>query len=279
MWVWTRGPCRKGIDTGMIIIGEKLNSSIPAAREAFQNRDEAFVEEVARAQCEAGAKYLDINTSVMEDEFETLLWAVRLVQKTVDCGIMVDSPDPAVIARLYGEVKLEDSVINSVTLEEQRLGGILPIVEKYKTGIVALPVSDEGIPKTAEERIINAVALIAALRDTGVPDEKIFVDILIEAAAANDKASSEALQATYALREQYPDIQLVAGLSNISFGLPRRAAINRAFLSCAMTMGLSAAILNPLDNELMMGLLATNMLLGRDEYCREYLTGYRRMFD
>jgi len=263
----------------MIIIGEKLNSSIPATREAFQNRDETFVKELAKEQCEAGATYLDINTSVMDDEFDTLAWTVGLVKEAADCGIMVDSPDPGVIARLYREVELKDSIINSVTLEEERLKGILPIVEEFQTGIVALPISDAGMPGTAEARVENAEALITLLKDHGVPEEKIFIDILIEAAATNDKAPAEALQATYVLRERYPHVQLVAGLSNISFGLPRRAAINRAFLSCAMTMGLSAAIMNPLDKELMIGLLATDMLLGRDEYCMEYLAGYRQMFE
>lgn len=261
----------------MIIIGEKLNSSIPSAKEAFEKKDEAFVVNLIKKQCDAGAHYLDINTSVTNDERGNLKWVVELAKQNGSCNIMIDSPDPQVVAWIYSELSLENSVINSITLEEERLTGMLPIVTKYNTGIVALPISDEGMPKTAQQRVENAKKLITILEEQGVPQNKIFIDILVEAAGAAFDAPKEALLATRMLREEYPEIHLVAGLSNISFGLPKRGVINQAFLSSAMTMGLDAAIMDPTNAGLKMNLLATDMLLGNDEYCMNYLTGYRTL--
>ncbi|MEA5003547.1 MAG: dihydropteroate synthase, partial [Christensenella sp.] len=258
------------------IIGEKLNSSIPSTLEAMSAKNEEFVAGLAARQAAAGAHYLDINTGMCENEEETLVWAAKLARQAApDCGIMADSTNPKALAYLFEQVELKNAIINSVTLEDERMQGVLPLVKQYKTGIVAMPLDGDGIPKTAERRVSNAQKLIEILRKEGVSDSDIYVDIVVEAAATGWDAPKEALTATRILREAYPDVHLLAGLSNISFGLPKRGIINQAFLACAMGEGMDAPIMDITNNAMKLHLCATQMLLGQDEYCMNYLTAYR----
>lgn len=260
----------------MIIIGEKLNSSIPSTLEAMNAKDENFVADLAARQAAAGAHYLDINTGMCEDEEEMLVWAATLAGKAApDCGVMADSTNPKALAFLFEHVELKNAIINSVTLEDERMEGVLPLVKQYRTGIVAMPLDGDGIPKTAERRVQNAQKLIEILRGEGVADRDIYVDIVVEAAATGWDAPKEALTATRILHEAYPEIHLLAGLSNISFGLPKRGIINQAFLACAMSQGMDAPIMDIINPAMKLHLRAAEMLLGQDEYCMNYLTAYR----
>ncbi len=260
----------------MIIIGEKLNSSIPSTLEGLNRKDEAFVTELATWQAEAGAQYLDINTGMCEDEGEMLRWAVTLAKKAAPaCGIMADSTSPQALKELFEAVEMKDVIINSVTLEEERMNGVLPLVREYGTGIVAMPIDGDGIPKTAQRRVENAQALVKVLRESGVRDEDIYMDIVVEAAATGWDAPAATLEATRCLREEFSKIHLLAGLSNISFGLPKRGIINQAFLACAMTCGLDSAIMDITNPAMKMHLKAAAMLLGQDEYCMDYLQSFR----
>jgi cobalamin-dependent methionine synthase I len=262
----------------MVIIGEKLNSSIPSTLEGLQKKDEDFVKELAERQAKAGAHYLDINTGMCEEEGEMLAWTAKLaLQAAPQCRLMADSTNPSALRYLFENITAQKAIINSVTLEEERIEGILPLVKEYETGIVAMPLDSDGIPKTAERRVENARKLIALLRDNGVADEDIYVDIVVEAAATGWEAPREALMATRALREEFPKVHLLAGLSNISFGLPKRSVINAAFLACAITEGLDAAIMDITNPTMKLHLYASEMLNGADEYCMNYLTAFREI--
>lgn len=258
----------------MIIIGEKLNSSIPSTLKGFQEKDEAFVRSIAEKQ--AGADYLDVNTGMCDDESEMLVWAAKLaLEAAPGCALMADSTDPRALRRLFESVALKRAIINSVTLEDDRLSGVLPLVKEYGTGIVGMPIDGDGIPKTAERRVENARRLIAILRGNGSADEDIYIDIVVEAAATGWDAPRAALDAAEALREEFPSIHLLVGLSNVSFGLPKRGIINQTFLACAMAKGVDAAIMDITNPAMKMRLAAANMLLGQDEYCMGYLEAYR----
>ncbi len=262
----------------MIIIGEKLNSSIPSTLEAMSAKDEVFVKELAARQAAAGAHYLDINTGMCEDEGEALIWAVKLAQEAApDCGIMADSANPSALSALFDTVEMKKVVINSVTLEDYRLEGVLPLVKKFGTGIVAMPIDGEGMPQTAQRRVENADRLIGILREEGVKDQDIYVDVVVEAAATGWDVPQKVLEAIRTLRGKYPQIHILGGLSNISFGLPKRGTINQSFLACAMTQGMDAPIMDVTNQAMKMHLCATEMLLGQDEYCMNYLGAFREM--
>lgn len=260
----------------MIYIGEKLNSSIKRAHDALENRDEAAVSELAKIQLNGGADYLDVNTAMCSSEAEAMIWACSVILKQFDCGIMADSPDPAVIERLYSEVGLKKSIINSITVEPERFEPIVSVVKKYNAGVVAMPIGAGAMPADADERIGNAAVLIEKLNNEGIENGRIYVDIIVEAAGANYSAPEHALNATCGIREKYPDIHITAGLSNISFGLPKRGIINRAFLCLLMEKGLDSAILDTANGEIMLTAAAAEMLMGKDEFCMNYLTAYRK---
>lgn len=260
----------------MIFIGEKLNSSIKRALEAFESRDEKAVLELAKIQLDGGADYLDVNTAMCSDEAETMIWACRLILNEFGCGIMADSPDPGVIERLYSEVEIKKSIINSVTIDPERFEPVTSLAKKYDAGVVAMPIGAGAMPADAAERVNNSSELIEKLNAEGIDNGRIYVDIIVEAAGANYLAPEYALSATAQIREKYPDVHITAGLSNISFGLPKRVVINRAFLCLLMRSGLDSAILDTSNADMMLTAAAANMLTGKDEFCMNYLTVFRR---
>lgn len=265
----------------MIVIGEKLNSSIPSAFEAFKNRDADTVVSVAAKQLKAGADYLDVNTGVLEHEKETLLWCVRTILETVpEARFALDSSDPSAIAWVLEQVELHDFVINSINLEPSRYQGVLPLLKKYpQAGVVVLPIDEVGIPKDTEGRLTKARKIIEMLAEEGISHQRLYLDILAEALSADDASGRFALETAEILRREYPEIHLIAGLSNVSFGLPKRMFLNNAFLSAAITMGLDAAIMDITNDVTRMTMRAALLVNGKDEYCMEYLTDFREIYD
>jgi 5-methyltetrahydrofolate--homocysteine methyltransferase len=261
----------------LIIVGEKLNSSIPKTLEALNSRDEAFVLDIAKRQLDGYAQYLDVNAAMCGDEGGTLRWVVETVSANMPCRFMIDSPNPQVIAEVYGSMELGDSIINSVTLEEDRFDALLPVVQQFGTGVVAMPIDAEGMPHDWQSRVRKASRLVEKLAENGVGHDRIYVDIVVEAAGAAWEAPGHAVRAASELRKKYPDIHLLAGLSNVSFGLPGRAAINRAFLCLCMANGVDSAIMDAANAGMVMTAKAADAMQGNDEFCMHYITAFRKL--
>ncbi len=259
----------------MIIIGEKLNTSIPKTLEAVQNRDEAALIALIRTQEESGADYQDINTAVGDDELENMKWLTRLVLENTDGGIMLDSPSPQVIEKVIGMAAGRPVIVNSVTLSERL--SILPAVRETGAAVVGLPMDEDGIPQTAAGRLENAKRLTDKITNAGIPAEKIFIDVLAESVAVSDQNLMTALSAIPLIGAINPDIKTICGVSNVSFGLPRRININCAFLSAAIAAGLTSAILDITSPSVKTALLASLAAFGRDEYCLEYISYIRSL--
>lgn len=260
----------------MILIGEKLNSSIPKTLEAFESLDERAVVSLINKQSAAGADYLDINTAICENsELERMLWVIDLVKKNSQCGIMIDSTDPDVVAHAVDAAKGRELIINSITLTD-RFEELLPIVQKSGASVVGLPIDDD-MPHSFAEKCDKIDRLIAKLRESGVSDERIYIDVLVETLATDASNAKSAIDAAAYLAQNYPDVKSTCGLSNISFGLPRRAFINSAFLSAAVYAGLSSAILDPSSPSLQSALAAARAVAGQDDYCMDYITYVRSM--
>ena len=152
---------------------------------------------------------------------------------------------------------------------------MLELALQYKTGLVALCMNDEGFPEGAKRRIELALELVEKLTAAGVKRGDIYLDPMVRPIGSGEGYGKEALDAIQGIRAALPDVHIVCGLSNVSYGLPKRALINRTFLVAAMTAGLDAAIMDPLNRELMASLYAADALLGNDEYCVEYLGAFR----
>jgi cobalamin-dependent methionine synthase I len=259
----------------MVIVGEKINTSRKRIEEAVEKRDSAFISRVAREQAEAGANYIDVNAGTfLEDEVNRLCWLVETVQSEVDLPLSLDSPNPNALSEAIKHHKGEP-MINSISLESERFQLLLPLVTAHPCSVVALCMSQTAMPTTVEERIEVGSELIGKLTDRGIPLEKIYVDPLIQPVSVDTSMGIAALGAIDRIMRDFPGVNTICGLSNISFGLPLRRLVNRNFLALAISYGLSAAILDPTDKQLMATLLSIEMLLSKDEYCEKFITAYQ----
>jgi len=259
----------------MIIIGELINTSRKAIGPAVDQRDKAYIQEVARKQVEGGAHYVDVNAGTkIHNEPEILTWLVKTVQEAVDVPLCIDSPNPKAIEAAL-EVHKGQALVNSITAEKERYKTILPLLVKYKARVVTLCMDDTGMPETAAQRLAIVDVLAKGLLDAGVKREDIFFDPLVKPVSVNTHFGVEVLETIRNIHQKYEGVHTTCGLSNVSFGLPGRKLLNQAFLVLCMAHGMDSVILDPLDKTMMSLLIASKALLGRDEYCVEYLSAYR----
>ena len=259
----------------MIIVGEKLNTSRKSIEEAAKRRDAAFITRVAREQAEAGAHYIDVNAGTfLDQEVECLCWLVETVQNEVGLPLCLDSPNPEALSAAM-KLHKGEPMLNSISLEENRFNALLPVITSQPCHVVALCMGRKLMPTTVEERVQVGSELIHKLTDEGIPLEKIYVDPLVQPVSVDTGMGIATLRAINKIMSDFPGVNTICGLSNISFGLPERHLLNRNFLALAMSYGLSAVILDPTDKQLMATLLAVEMLLGRDEYCENFIDAYQ----
>ena len=259
----------------MIIVGEKINTSRKSIREAVERQDADFIIKVAQEQAEAGANYIDVNAGTfVEQETERLCWLVETIQGVLDLSLCLDSPDPNALSEAM-KIHKGEPMINSISMETDRLGPLLPVVSSSPCQIIALCMGQAAMPTTVEDRVEVGSELINTLTSQGIPIENIHVDPLIQPISVDTNMGLAALGAIQKIMSGFPGVNTICGLSNISFGLPERHLINRNFLALAMSYGLSGAIMDPTDKRIMSTLLSTDMLLGRDEYCEKFIDGYQ----
>lgn len=260
----------------MIIVAEKINTSRKSVAEAVERRDEQFVTNLARAQAEAGASYIDVNAGTFRDrEAECLCWLVDTVQSAVDLPLCLDSPNPGALSEAMKRHKGQP-MINSISLEPSRFAPLLPVVTSQDCHVVALCMAQTAMPSTAEERVRAGSELVSRLVSEGVPLGRIYVDPLVQPISVDTGMGAAALEAITRMMADFPGVHTICGLSNVSFGLPERHLVNRNFLALCMCHGLSAAILDPTDKRLMQTLVSVEMLLGQDEYCERFIDAYQR---
>lgn len=260
----------------MIIIGEKINSTLKAIRPAIENYDAATIQELAKKQYEAGASYIDVNAGMFhDDEPERLVWLINTIQEVIDAPFAIDSPNPKAIEAALKANKNPKPIINSITDEKERFNAILPLAVQYKTGIIALCMDDRGMPETVEDRVTIAERLVEKLTKEGLSIKDIYIDPMIRPIGTGSQNGVVAIETMRKVRAEFPDVHITCGLSNISFGLPARKLMNQAFLIAAMASGMDSAILDPLDKKLMSFIYATEALLGIDEFCMNYLAKFR----
>lgn len=259
----------------MIIVGELINASRKAVAEAIKTGNTEEIRKLAKDQREAGADFIDVNAGVfVGEEANYLQWLVKLVQETVDGPCCIDSPDPKAIEAALS-VHKGTAMINSISLEKNRFDALLPLIAGTDLKVVALCMSDSGMPETTEQRLAIADELINALVKNNVKLENIFVDPLVQPVGTKDSFGIEFLDAIEGIMTRFKGVHTMCGLSNISYGLPNRKFLNRAFAVMAISKGLDGLIINPLDKEMIANMLAAETLAGRDEYCCNYLRAYR----
>ena len=259
----------------MIIIGEKINGSIPVVAEAIANRDSELIRQRAIAQANAGASYIDCCASVHENEVETLHWMIDCIQEVTDLPICVDSPSAEALAEAWKFCN-KPGMFNSVSGEGTKMDVIFPILAENKGWkCIALLSDDTGIPKNASDRLKVFDKIMAKAKEYGIAPDRLFIDPLVEMLCTSENGIETNTTVISEVRRQYPDIHIEAAVSNISFNLPVRKMINLGFTVLAMNAGLDAAILDPTNRDMMGLIYATEALLGQDDYCMEYIGAYR----
>jgi 5-methyltetrahydrofolate--homocysteine methyltransferase len=257
------------------IIGEKINGTRRNVARAIEQRDAAAIRDLAVRQAEAGAAWLDVNAGTRSSvEPDDLVWLIETIQPVVEVPLSLDTANPLAVAAAIRVVE-RTPMINSISGEAQRLEAMLPLVAEHGCSVIALAMDSAGIPETSEGRLEVARKLIAETRASGVPDDHVYLDPLAMTLATKTESAQVTLDAIRAMRQEFPQAHLTMGLSNISFGLPARSYINRAFLTLALAAGLDSAILDPLDRETMAALIAAELVLGHDRHCLNYTRAYR----
>ena len=259
----------------MIIIGEKINGSIPAVAEAIAKRDADFIRARAKAQDEAGATYIDVCASVPEnEEIEVLRWLIEQVQSVTELPICVDSPSPhsCVAAMKFCN---KPGIINSVSGEGEKMDIIFPAIADTKWQCIAL-LCAKGIPTSAQDRLDVFHSIISKAEKYGITPERFYVDPLVEMLCTSEDGIKMVTDVIRSIKEEYPQIHIVGAASNVSFNLPARKLLNQTFTVLAMNAGMDAAVLDPLNRDLMGMIYATEAMLGMDDYCMEYISAYRK---
>lgn len=261
-----------------VLIGERIN---PTGKKrlaaALLEGNLEIVREEAVSQVEAGADVLDVNVGAAgADEVALLPQAVRLVMQTVDAPICIDSANAEALAAAltaYRELAPEGKpLVNSVNGERASMERVLPLIAEHKAAVIGLAMDEQGIPPTAEKRAAVAGKILERAAALGIPPEDVIIDCLTLTVGADSQAGLVTLTAVCMVRERF-GVNLTLGASNVSFGLPDREIINWAFLSMAIQNGVNCPIVDAA--KVRPAILATDLLLGRDNYAMRYLKAYK----
>lgn len=260
----------------MIIIGELINASRKSIKNAIEAQDAEEIQKVAIAQAETGADYIDVNAGIfVGKEPEYLKWLVQTVQQAVDLPCAIDSPDPAAIETALS-VHHGTPLINSISMEKDRFEKLMPLIAGTEFKVIALCMSDEGMPKTVDDRMKIADKLVHKLQKNNVSVENIFVDPLVQPLSVDISFGMGFINTIEKIVQEFPKIHTACGLSNISYGLPARKFMNQTFMTMAIAKGLDGAIVNPLDSRMMANIIAAEALAGKDNFCMNYLKAFRK---
>jgi len=260
----------------MIIIGEKINATRKAIAAALEAQDADRIIKTARQQAEAGAHYIDVNGGSPRpgQEARNMAWLMELVQAHTDLPVAVDSADPEAVRVGLG-MATKKPILNSISLEKDRLEAMLPVLADADCMVVALLMNDGGTPCGVDDRLQSAGELVEKLLACGRKIDEIIVDPCFLPVSADPASGRNVIDAIAAIRKQWPEIHIGGGLSNISYGLPQRKHVNRAALAQCIFAGMDVAIVDPCDEDTMAAILAAEALAGRDEFCMNYVMALR----
>jgi cobalamin-dependent methionine synthase I len=261
----------------VIIIGEKINGTLKNVSRAIEECDVRYIRHLAELQIKAGVDFLDLNAggSVPDKEADVLAWLVEIVQNNFDTSICLDSASHETLIKVIPYLK-KSGMINSVNGTLKSLDAVLPLVKDYGCDLIALLMDEKGIPSSVAERFEIASRIISRTRDANIPDGKIYFDALVQPLASSPHAGSIFFDTLKILGKEFPKVRTIIGVSNVSFGLPERQMVNRAFVAIAAAANVDAFIIDPLDKNLLSIAKAARAVVGLDLYGREYLRAYRQ---
>ncbi len=261
----------------MIIIGERINGMFTDIGKAIKERNPAAVQEWARKQEVAGARYLDINTGpASKDQVEDMKWLVEITQEASELPLALDSTNYDAIEAGLALCK-QPAMINSVPAEMPKMERVFEMAAKYNAAVIGLAMNEQGIPKDAESRVALSMELVAMADAFGLHMEDLFIDPLVLPCNVGQDHGPEVFETLRQIKLLAdPAPRTVVGLSNISQGTKNRELINRVFAVMAMACGLDAAIADACDDELVEAVASARIVLNMDIYCDSYVDVFRK---
>jgi len=262
----------------VLIIGELINGMYKSIGTAIAERDKKVIQKIAKDQIEHGAGMLDVNTGPYEkNPKDAMKWLVETIQESCDAPLCLDSTKPDVIEEGLKLVK-KKAMINSTNSDDEKLNTILALAKKYNTSLIGLTMGKSGIPRDRNERMEHAAKIVTKCQETGIDTRDLYLDPIVlpvNVAQAQGAEVLESIREFKLLADPAPNT--VLGLSNASQGTKERPLINRTFLVMALAGGLSAAILDALDKELMDALVTAELILNKNIYCDSFLNAYKKL--
>lgn len=248
----------------MIIIGERLNSARKEVHQALLNKDEEFFSKNAKLQREKGADFIDLNTaSMLEDELESMKWAIEIIQREEAIPVSIDSPNVEVLAEAL-KIHKGRALLNSITVSEEKVKKIAPIIQE-KDPLVVVMLMDTSTPSTPEECLEKLEKFFEIMEKYKLKINNFLFDPLLRPIGVESKNALLFLNSLKLIKNKYPEIKTICGLSNVSYGLPARRLINRTLFPLILYNGIDAIILDVLDEKLVSTIIVSNALLGKED--------------
>lgn len=261
----------------MIVIGELINGMYKDVGRAIVNKEADVIQHLAQDQVRAGASVLDVNTGpYSKNPKDDMKWLVESIQSVVDVSLALDSTKTDVIEEGLKLVK-KRAIINSTSADEEKMSKIFDLAKRYNTQVIGLAMDKSGVPNSKEKRLELAAVIVAKAMAFGINSDDLYLDPIVLPVNVAQTQGYEVLESIREFRLLCdPAPQTIVGLSNVSQGTKVRSLINRTFLTMAIANGLTSAILDPLDKDLMDALITAELVLNKNIYCDSFLDAYRK---
>ncbi len=255
----------------MILVGERINTGFKNIKQAVTDKDPGPLRETAKKQTEAGADYIDVNLGAVSADPADMCWMIEQVQSVVDTPISIDTNKIAILKEAI-KVCNKPPLINSTTAAEDKLDEFMAVAVEYNASIIGLVMDENGTPRNADERVANAGLIMAKAMEFGLPTDQVFLDPIIMPLKHMQEQALEILNATGQFKMfSDPPPNVICGLSNISSGTVHKKLINRTFLVMAICMGMTAAIADVGDTDLVNAVLTAELIMNRQIYADSYI--------
>jgi len=258
------------------IVGELINSTRKTVGKAIAVKNDSLIRELACSQVEAGAHVIDLNAGQsLEGEVQDLLWLIGVVEDELgkDVRLAIDTSNPeAMEAGL--KICSGQPVINSISNEKGK-ENLIALAAESEAEVIGLAMGEHGMPKTADDRVEETRALLAKCDRAGLNRDRLYVDMICMSVGSSPDQGAQVLQAIRRVKRELGVKTFAAG-SNVSFGLPNRRLLNRTFLAMLVEAGLDGALIDPTDRRIIETIYASRALLGRDNYCIQYIKQQKR---
>ncbi len=260
----------------MYVIGERINGMFENVKEAIREKNEQIIQDLAKRQIAAGATALDVNVGPAARDAEgAMLWLVESIRSVTDAPLVIDTAKWDIMSAVIPQVPGE-KVLNSSKADPDIAAQYVALAQENGAGLIGLTIDADGVPGNVDKRVELGAQLITVAMEGGLEMDKLFIDPIILPVNVAPKNPGHCIEAIVQLKGfADPPPHLLLGLSNVSQRCSNRELINRSYLVMAMSNGLDAAIMDPLDTELMDAAITAELLMEKMIYCDSYLQAAR----